>query len=478
MMYNLEQERAPLFEALLQYLHQSKGNFHVPGHKQGRAFDQEGVPWFHPLLQLDLTEVGKLDDLHDPQGVIQEAQSLAAEVFQADHTLFLVGGTTAGNLATILHLCQPGDPIIVQRNCHQSVFHGCLLAGARPVYLEVEIDPRTGLENAVQPGHLQELIKKVPQAKGVVITSPNYFGLVQPLKELTEICQQYAIPLVVDEAHGGHFGFHPDLPPSAMQCGVDVSIQSTHKMLTSMTMSSMLHLQGNRVQLSEIVRWLRMVESSSPSYPLMASLDLARRYIVREGFVQFDRLLVLLKNFRGNIDSFRHLQEIQFPGIQDPCKFMLRAKENVSGYQLAEWMEKRGYYPELADHEKVLFIFTLGTTATDLENILRLLRELDLEIPTMTLAGKTDTPSFPKYPPTVIGYEELRRSERICLPLEQAVGRIATEMIVPYPPGIPLILPGELFSKEVINYLRAIMDWGGRVRGLHQSSSPHVFVLK
>ncbi|SEN64750.1 aminotransferase class I/II-fold pyridoxal phosphate-dependent enzyme [Lihuaxuella thermophila] len=474
----VDQNRAPLFEALISHDQKSKGNFHVPGHKQGRAFDENGNRWFHPILRLDLTEVGELDDLHDPHGVIEQAQQLAARAFQAEHTLFLVGGTTAGNLATILHLCQPGDPIIVHRNCHQSVFHACILAGAVPVYLKTSVDGTNGLEMPVDPEEVRTLLSQNPKAKAVVITSPSYFGMVQPVRSIAGVCHEFDVPLVVDEAHGAHFGFHPGFPLSAMQCGADVAIQSTHKMLTSMTMSSMLHVQGKRVEVTEIARWLRMIESSSPSYPLMASLDLARRYVVQHGYDEFDKLLVHLNHFRGNIDSFRHLHEVVFPGGQDPLKLSLRAGSGITGYQLAGWLEERGCYTELADHDKVLFVFSLGTTEAELRRVADLLAELDESVPDLQGDGKISMPPLPESVSPVESLGEIKKGPREQIPLAQAVGRISTEMIVPYPPGIPLILPGEPFTPEVVDYLMSVIRQGGNVRGIFQPSAPHVSVLK
>ncbi len=475
---NFDHNRAPLFEALLGYNRKSRGNFHVPGHKQGKAFDQMGSRWFQSILRLDLTEVGELDDLHDPSGVIEQAQKLAAQAFHAEQTLFLVGGTTAGNLATILHLCQPGDSLIIHRSCHQSVFHGCVLAGAEPVYLKTSVDRTTGLEMPVDPAEVRSLLAENPEAKGVVITSPSYFGMVQPLQSIAEICHEFDVPLVVDEAHGAHFGFHPDFPLSAMQCGADVSIQSTHKMLTSMTMSSMLHVQGERVNVRDIARWLRIIESSSPSYPLMASLDLARRYAVQQGFDQFDKLLARINHFRGNIDSFRHIREVRFPGRQDPLKMILRARSGITGYQLSRWLEQRGCYTELADLTHVLFVFSLGTSEEELDWLSDLLAELDGAVP--EIKGR-DTVSIPPFPPSISpvkSLQEVRKGSREKIPLRQAVGRICAEMIVPYPPGIPLLFPGELFTKEIIDYLLTILQLGGNVRGVFQPSSPHVCVLK
>ncbi|RAL23154.1 aminotransferase class I/II-fold pyridoxal phosphate-dependent enzyme [Thermoflavimicrobium daqui] len=474
-----KQDRAPLFEKMLEHSYQSKGNFHVPGHKQSKAFDPIAKPYFQPILQMDLTEIGELDDLHDPAGVIHEAQQLAAELFGAEDTFFLVGGTTAGIIASILSLCQPNDILIVQRSCHQSVFHGCLLAGARPVYLESDIDLQSGLEIPISPEELERVLENYNEAKAVVITSPSYFGIVQPLKEIKRVCDQFKVPLVVDEAHGAHFSFHPDLPRSAMNCGADISIQSTHKMLTAMTMSSMLHIQGENISRSELKRWLRVIESSSPSYPLMASLDLARRDLALRGRDCIERTLNGLRWLRKKLLNLNCLHEVTMDVVQDPFKFVLRANKTISGYQMADWLAKQGIYSELADHEKVLFCCSYAHDKEDFHNLYVKLKELDKFISDFNSNHVKSWPKFPKRGSSIYSLSDLKRGQnRKRVPLDEAIGQVSTEMVIPYPPGIPLVLPGEIFTYEVVSYLLHIKELGGKIRGVFESFTPEVYVLE
>lgn len=509
-MTNSHQEKAPLFEAMLDHWNRVRGNYHVPGHKQGRAFDSEGIAWFRSLLELDFTEVGELDDLHDPQSVIMEAQQLAAELFRADQTLFLVGGSTAGNLAVILHLCAPGDRIFIQRNCHQSVLHGCLLAHARPVLLPVEWD-QDGRERPLSPETVKQALRQYPDVKAVLITSPSYYGWVQPVREIADVCHANGIPLIVDEAHGAHFGFHSSLPLSAMDLGADVAIQSTHKMLTSMTMSSMLHVRGTRVNTEEIARWLRVVESSSPSYPLMASLDLARRMLWKCGKSELERVLKLVQQFRERIQLFGHLREITFQCVQDPLKVNLQA-DHLSGYSLAKLLEEKGHYPELADHEKVLLVFSMGTTEEEMHRLVEVLDHLDrlwgddgkrltdrseeLKRDSQCLNSvdqekQAMSPSTMKdginIPGKMIdslqggqGIWEIKELPMDCMaawrsgkkkhiPLDQASGRLSAQLVIPYPPGIPILFPGEKWTEERVQQVKNILEQGGKVRGVSLS---------
>jgi arginine decarboxylase len=461
----LDHFRAPLYEALCSHCSHSRGNYHVPGHKQGRAFDEEGLRHFRSILEIDLTEVGALDDLHDAQGVIAEAQSLAADAFGADRTFFLVGGTTAGILATILSICRQGDMLAVQRHSHQSVFHACRLAGVQPVYLGSCLDPVTGLDCGIDVGQLEEVLHRFPGIKGVVITSPSYFGVVQPVKTIAAICHQYGVPLVVDEAHGAHLPFSDQLPLSAIQAGADLAVQSTHKMLPAMTMSSMLHVKGDAINPEDLVSWLRVIQSSSPSYPLMASLDLARRYMMTRGREELSRVIGAALRLRGQVSKLAHLEPLAAKS-QDPLKLAIRARKRISGYRMLEWLEQHGIYAELADHQSVLFVFSIGTRESDWALLWETLRRLDREIPDMAEESPWSVPDLRAWTLADRPLHELMAAKKTNVPLRSAAGRISGAMVVPYPPGIPLLLPGEPVTEEKVSYMERVVERGGKIRGL------------
>lgn len=474
----MDHRRAPLFEAMRQHQRRMSGNFHIPGHKQGQAFDPAGKDYFSSLLQLDFTEVEGLDDLHAATGVIAEAQALAADAFGADDTFFLVGGTTAGNLATLLAICQPGDPVIIQRSSHQSIFHGCMLAGVRPIYVGAEIDCQTGFEKPLPPERIQQILQSNPKVKGVWITSPSYFGINQDIEAIASICHHYNVPLIVDEAHGAHYTFHEQLPPSAMAAGADIAIQSTHKMLTSMTMSSMLHVKEGRVERESLTKWLRVIESSSPSYPLMASLDLARRYMVMHGRTQLDRVWQHLSQLRQALHQCSGLEELILQKDQDPFKLSLRLSGRT-GFFLSSLLRKSGLYPELENERLVLFVFSVGSTQTECDQLLLRLQQIASE----TEAEQQETKPFftqmiKPISEALFSFEELRRSQPQKVPLEEAVGLVSAEMIIPYPPGIPVLLPGEVFTAELVEQLIDFLNLGGNVRGIELGDPKLVNVLR
>ncbi|MBS7531810.1 aminotransferase class V-fold PLP-dependent enzyme [Hazenella sp. IB182353] len=470
----MNHHKAPLWGALLQHHKNEVDRFHVPGHK-GRGFAEIHPDLYTDILKIDQTEVGALDDLHAPDGVIEDAQILAADAFGADHTFFLVGGTTAGNLAAILAVCSSNDIIIVQRNSHQSIYHACLIAEVRMVFLESTVDPETNLEKKLDIQQLEELLNQFPTTKAVVITSPDYYGQIQPVAEFVKCCHRHHIPLLVDEAHGAHLGFHPALPLSALQQGADIVTQSTHKMLCSMTMSSMLHIHTDKIDPVSIQRWLRLIESSSPSYPLMASLDLARRDLVINGPQKMNDILKWLTKFRAQVKQLSTIYEV-YQIDQDPFKFTLASIYPVSGYQIANWLEQKGIYTEMADHCHVLFAFGLGTQENALTQLIDTLIDLDREVVNFThtrLDIKVPLPD--KEHGHVV---KLQRGSQELLPLDEAEGRVAAELIVPYPPGVPVLVPGEKYTQSLIQYLCAVHQMGGKVRGIVHDHTLKVYVLK
>jgi arginine decarboxylase len=473
-----DQNRTPLLDALYHHLVKAKGNFHVPGHKQGQAWSGREKESFQQVLSLDLTELPGLDDLHHPEGPIQEAQELAANLFGAEQTFFLVGGSTAGNLALVMSCCEAGDRIIVQRNSHQSVFNGCKLAGAKPIYISGRLREDRPSQR-VEAADLEQVLSRFPDAKAVFLTSPDYYGESQPLAELAEVCHRYGIPLLVDEAHGAHLGLHPELPPSALTQGADAVVQSTHKMLPAMTMASMLHLQGTRIDRDKTAGWLRTLQSSSPSYPLMASLDIARRLAAIEGKEKIGQVLKWLKGLREHIHQLTHLTAVSPEAGSDPLKLLIRAKDRrVAGRRMLRWLAAKGSYLEMADHRHVLAVFSMGTTEKDVKIMAAHLEEMNQAVQEMPEGPMVQPISFPLWSESRGTYKEVVNMPRKEVPLHKAKDGIAAEMVVPYPPGIPIVLPGEVFTEQAIRCIEHVYLQGGQVRGCASGSPLKVYVLQ
>ncbi|MFT9850283.1 aminotransferase class I/II-fold pyridoxal phosphate-dependent enzyme [Aneurinibacillus sp. REN35] len=484
----MNHESAPLYEALCAYAKNKNTTLHVPGHKDGETFDAQAMAHFQSILELDATEISGLDDLHHPTEVIAQAQQLAANAFGAEHTFFLIGGTTAGNLAAALTLCSPGDTILVQRNAHKSVCNGLLLAGAHPVYMVPQIEPMTQAAAGIHAEQLQEALSKYPEAKAVWITNPNYYGMTQDVRALAEICHEADLPLIVDEAHGAHLGQVEALPPSALQAGADLVVQSTHKMLTAMTMASMLHVQGRRIPIQRLASVLSMIQSSSPSYPLMASLDVARRYLVVQGRRQLPRTIVKLEQHRATLNKQLEHLLLWHAEESDPLKWVITSCHTaLSGYQLLDALQKRGYVAEMADIKNVVLVFSIAASDMDIQRIADAILEIDRML--CNLPSNKDEPGFQNdqserlsagtkevIKPS-ISLQEAFHSDKEKVRIEEAEGRICAEMVIPYPPGIPLLTPGERITAAHIETIHRIERAGGYFQGALDEQMKAIFVL-
>lgn len=472
-------ERAPLYEMLVRHANLSGAAFHVPGHKQRAAWgDNDADDRFRSILPLDLTELADTDDLHHPSGPIEEAQRLAAACFGSEETRFLVGGSTVGNLAMILGTAASGELLIVQRNVHRSVLHGLMLAGVRAVLLQPETDEKSGLAVIPSVGSIREALSRYTEAKGVVLCSPNYYGMGGDLRTIIDTCHDAGIPVLVDEAHGPHFGFHPLFPSSALQAGADVAVQSAHKMLGSMTMTAMLHMQGAIVNREAIRQALRMVQSSSPSFPLLASLDLARKQLHVEGPAAFRNALEAVSVIRDGISGTRFRlignndgDNDQNQAVrQDPLKLVLYdALERMDGFKIRDELAERGCIAEMADSRYAVLALGIGSRSEDGETLLHALKsmaELDWSEdgrtqPTGPFRGVSEQVDIPA---PVLFNRMIPEIERV--PLEESVGRTAGEWVVPYPPGIPELYPGEQITERCLERLHRWRSQGADIQGV------------
>ncbi|SMF92742.1 Arginine/lysine/ornithine decarboxylase [Paenibacillus uliginis N3/975] len=517
----MDRERTPLVEALLAYKNNAAKSFHVPGHKNGKAYDGiNGAEQLSEVMKIDVTEISGTDDLHHPEGVIREAQELAADCFGAEESFFLVGGSTAGNLAMILTVCiQPGDLLLLQRNVHKSVLNGLMLAGARAVFLEPQMDECSGLAVIPSSESLRSALAANPETKGVFVTSPNYYGMGNNLRELADLCHKHEVPLLVDEAHGAHYGMHPDLPESALSCGADGVVQSTHKMLAAMTMGSMLHVQGCLLDRSLLRQRLAMVQSSSPSYPVMASLDLARRMLHAQGPSAFTAGLAAVGALRRGLAELPRFGLLQPPQPanpaassaaggqalplqtqaaaytrQDPFKAVIYDRTgSLSGYGLQHALEARGCVPEMSDERYVVLLLTLGSTLEDVNHLLWALRHIveeeeasePLEVfnPLPSEQSNVSTWNIPETTllfsePVTFSLTPKDPEQMESVPVEYSAERISAEMIIPYPPGIPILYPGELITKNTAERLVALRNAGAKCQGAGDQSLKTILVHK
>lgn len=463
-----KQTRIPLYEALTHYKNTNPISFHVPGHKSGVVLNQPSQNIFKELLKMDATELSGLDDLHSPEGVIKEAEELLAALYQVKKSFFLVNGSTVGNLAMILSVCEKDDVILVQRNCHKSVLNAIKLAKARPIFLEPDYNPEWKTSTGVSEEIVEKAISLYPSAKAIVLTYPNYYGMVYDLKSIIDLAHLKDIPVLVDEAHGPHFIIGEPFPASAIQLGADMVVHSAHKTLPAMTMGSYLHINSERVNLDKVKDYLQMLQSSSPSYVIMASLDLARNYLAtyhRNDLVYLKQEISIFKKELSTIQCIKVLEYPDLPG--DTLKVTIQSRSKLSGFELQKRFEEIGIYTELADPYNVLFILPLLKENREypLVRAGKKIKELLEEIPYHSVGEEATLVSTGKISELAISHDKLSNMEKQLIPVSEAAGQVCAETIIPYPPGIPLLLMGELITVEKVKQLTQLMNAGARFQG-------------
>ncbi|MUK88097.1 aminotransferase class I/II-fold pyridoxal phosphate-dependent enzyme [Ornithinibacillus sp. L9] len=464
---------APLFHHLSQFINLHPISFHVPGHKNGTIFPDHAKEYFQSVLQLDLTELNGLDDLHAPKGVIAEAEQLASEYFQADHTFFLVGGSTVGNLAMILAVCSPGDKIIVQRNSHKSIMNGLELSGANPIFINPEYDSEVERYHAPSYQTVSQAIHMHPDAKALVLTYPDYFGQTYAIQELIELAHSHGIPVFVDEAHGVHFSLGEPFPPSALVLGADVVVQSAHKMAPAMTMSSYLHMKSNMLSKEAIAHYLQMLQSSSPSYPLMASLDLSRSFLATLSSKSRADIFQSVEQLRNVLQLGTHWKVLLG---DDPLKITLHVNKGISGFEVAQCLENEGIYPELATTNQVLLIHGLGVF-DQLEKVEKVIKTINEQLKYEPNHATIDISRLFREPiqELALSHQMMRQMDPIQIPLTKAKGFIAAEAIIPYPPGIPLVAKGERITEAHIEIINQLIEQGATIQHRHIEEGIQVF---
>lgn len=473
------QAKAPLFEAMRDYAQKDMAAFHTPGHKQGQGADPEfRATVGDMMLRMDLCELPEVDNLHDPDGVIKEAQELAAEAFGADTTFFLVNGSTTGNNTMVMTVCDPGDKLIIPRNAHKSVLGGLILSGAKPCYMGAVWDDELCVAHGVTPEMVEQALLEHPDAKGVLVVHPTYFGGTSDLKRIAEICHAHGKPLLVDEAHGPHLHFHEHLPLSGIEAGADMVVQSTHKIISGMTQASMLHVREGLVNVNRVRNVLQLIQSTSPNYILMASLDTARRQMATQGRTLLDETIKMAE------DARRRLNEI--PGVYvfgrerctaeglfdlDVTKLTINVIGlGMTGFQALDILnEQFNIQSEMATLHNVLLIVTLGNTQSDLDRVVEAFTFLSAQAERLgsmgMLAVPNGLPMPDKLPVAKLTPREAFFATTDTIPFESSEGRICSEIVAPYPPGIPILAPGEVITADLIEYLRVVHQMGGFING-------------
>ncbi|WP_338450447.1 aminotransferase class I/II-fold pyridoxal phosphate-dependent enzyme [Niallia oryzisoli] len=462
----MDQSKTPLYDQLILHNENHPISLHVPGHKYGAVFSESKKSYFRELLKLDATELAGLDDLHSPEGVILEAENLLSHLYRVEKSYFLVNGSTVGNLAMIMAALKENDTVLVQRNCHKSILNGIELSGARAVFLGPDFHQGWGVSGGVSVEIMKKGLESYPDTKAVILTYPNYYGMVNELGEIIRLAHKRDIPVLVDEAHGAHFISGGSFPKSAVQLGADIVVQSAHKTLPAMTMGSFLHVNSKRIAIDLLEKYLHILQSSSPSYPIMASLDLARSYLGTYSTEDHCYLIEQVRTFKESLKQLDGIKVLEYDGEGDLLKVTLQTASQFNGFELQTSFEQEGIYTELADPYNVLLVlpllkdgnyFPFQPIVDGIKRSLKDVRDTNREENVVDYTPVISTP--------VISNKEMEHFEVRRVSIDDAVGEICAEKIIPYPPGIPLIFPGEIITKRMVDQIETLVGLGARFQG-------------
>jgi arginine decarboxylase len=485
-LYKLDQTKTPLFDALMEYVDNNTIPFHVPGHKKGQGMDNKFKNFVGTnVLSMDVTVFKQVDSLHKPTGPIKLAQELSADAHNADSTFFCIHGTSGAIQAMIMSVVNQGDKIIVPRNVHKSITAGIILSGATPVYMHPEIHEAVGVALNVTPDTVRATLEDNPDAKAVLIINPTYYGVSTDIVKIAEIVHEYEIPLIVDEAHGPHLHFNNRLPICAMDAGADMCAQSTHKIVGSMTQASLLHVRKGLVDVNRVKTVMSLLQTTSPSYILLASLDVARRQMAIEGKEVLDKTIELADYAREKINKIEGYycfgkEVLSNDGAHafDPTKITITCKDlGISGNDLERILaEKYFIQPEMSDLYNVLCVFSLGDTKENVDALINALEEISQD-ENIKLGKKINIVEMPNIPQSVLTPRDAFNSKTVSIPLKDSLGQISAEFLMAYPPGIPILCPGEIITKEIVDYVQELKNANLYVQGTEDPEVNNIKVV-
>jgi len=454
---------APLLDAYLSYFETERTAFTIPGHKQKAHRLDEGLG---AVVDSDTPLYGGLDEIKLTEGTLKKAEELAAALWGADYARFSTGGSTHANQAIILALGKPGDKVAVTRTAHRSVLSALVLTGLEPIWLTPEIDLATGVPTGIPVSELERVLDQKPIA--LLLTEPGYLGTISELSTLIKNAHENSIPVIVDAAWGGHFGFNSHLPQHVLQLGADALITSVHKALPGYSASALLLAQGKLLNLDRIEQSFETTHTTSPAGAPLASIDGCRALLQTRGDELTGQLVTLVNTFKSsvqaNFDATVFLNTSDFPPNRfDPVKIVLRANIlGLSGVDVEKKLQKANIRVEMADQDAIVFLATLADTADDfkvLENALVPILQ-SLQAPTR----QTQTSlSWSVVPTVAMSIRDAYFADTEFVPALDAIGRISADLIAPYPPGVAVVAPGEVLTEQIVNGLRTSQEAGVRI---------------
>ena len=482
-MKELDQNQAPIYEALVKLRKKRIVPFDVPGHKRGRGNPELVELLGEKCVGIDVNSMKPLDNLGHPISIIRDAEELAADAFGASHAFLMIGGTTSSVQTMILSTCKAGDKIILPRNVHKSAINALVLCGAIPIYIEMSVDPKIGIALGLENDRVAQSIKEHPDAKAILINNPTYYGICSDLKGLTEMAHEAGMMVLVDEAHGAHLHFTDKLPISAMDAGADMAAVSMHKSGGSLTQSSLL-LIGEQMNPEYVRQIINLTQSTSASYLLMASLDISRRNLALRGKESFEKVIELSEYARREINAiggyYAYSKEL-IDGVSvcdfDVTKLSVYTQGiGLTGIEVYDLLrDEYDIQIEFGDIGNILAYISIGDRIQDIERLVGALADIkrlysrdgqDL------IAGEYIQPEM------VLSPQAAFYSQRRKLPLADAVGKVCGEFVMCYPPGIPILAPGERITREIVDYIQFAKERGCSLQGTEDPEVNHINVIK
>ena len=479
----LDQERAPIYEALEKFKKMRVVPFDVPGHKRGRGNPELTALLGEKCVSMDVNSMKPLDNLCHPVSVIREAEELAAQAFGAAHAFLMVGGTTSAVQSMILSVAGRGDKIILPRNVHRSVMGAMVLCGAVPVYVNPECDERLGIPLGMKLSQVEKAIRENPDAKAVLVNNPTYYGICSDLRGIVALAHAHGMLCLADEAHGTHFYFGEGLPVSAMAAGADMAAVSMHKSGGSLTQSSLL-LTGPAMQEGHVRQIINLTQTTSGSYLLLSSLDISRRNLALRGREAFGHVVELAEYARSEINAiggyYAYARElINGDSIFDfdVTKLSVHTLDiGLAGIEVYDLLrDEYDIQIEFGDLGNILAYLSIGDRPREIERLVSALAEIRRRF----ARSKTGLMEHEYIDPVVaVSPQEAFYAQKESLPLTDTVGRVCSEFVMCYPPGIPILAPGERITREIIDYIRYAKEKGCSMTGPEDPAIERLNVLK
>jgi len=463
----------PIIEAVINYAKEKNALFCTPGHKGGRGFRSLQFKEFvdNPF-ELDFTEVDGLDNLHCPEGAIKRSCELLSKLYGSYKSYFLVNGSTMGNLIMIFSCFDEGDKILLERNCHKSIYNAVILRKLKPIFIKNVLSDKFNIPLAIDKEHFLSNINTEKDIKGIVLTYPNYYGLCCDLKFIIDQCKRANIKVLVDSAHGAHFGINENLPESAVKLGADMVVMSAHKTLPSLTQTASLHI-GKNVDIDRVNYYFSAFSSTSPSYIFLCSLDYARYYLDKYGNEEYNSLIKTADYYRKKINLINHIHIIGKDDIKenefkkniydiDTTRYIINLEKGYSGHLLLKYLRENGVQSEMSDESNVILILSPFNTVGEFEKLYIMLKNCNFEL----IECKTYNVLKCEIPELMILPSEALNSDKNNINYTEAEGEICGGNIIPYPPGVPLLIMGEEINKKHIEIIRYYLNSGVKIIGV------------